>query len=117
MAENCGKFLKKGRPVLVEGSLRTTSYEAKDGSGKRTSTEINADNVIFLGSRDGGSDGGSYQQRQSASSSYDMPGPGDDDFGKSIGESGFGGGGFTPGFAGGNGGISDGMEDSSGIPF
>ena len=117
MAENCGKFLKKGRAVLVEGSLRTTSYEAKDGSGKRTSTEVNADNVVFLGSGQGGSDGG-FQQRQSGSSSpYNMPVPSDDDFGKSIGESGFGGGGFTPGFAGGNSGIPDNMDDSGGIPF
>ena len=116
-AESCGKYLRKGSPVLVEGRIQTGSYDAKDGSGKRYTTEVLADRVIFLGSREGGSDGGSYQQRQSASSAYGMPGPGDDDFGKSIGESGFGGGGFTPGFAGGNGGISDGMEDSSGIPF
>lgn len=48
-AEACEKYLAKGRPVLVEGQIRTRSYEAKDGSGKRYVTEIQADNVVFLG--------------------------------------------------------------------
>ncbi|MBQ7545042.1 MAG: single-stranded DNA-binding protein [Synergistaceae bacterium] len=117
MAETCGKYLKKGSPVLIEGRIKTGSYDAKDGSGKRYTTEIYADNMVMLGSREGGQDTG-FQQRQSGSSSpYNMPVPSDDDFGKSIGESGFGGGGFTPGFAGGNSGIPDNMDDSGGIPF
>ena len=97
MAENCGKFLKKGRPVLVEGSIRTTSYDAKDGSGKRYSTEINADNVIFLGSREGGDNSGGYSQKSSADTSpYGIPRPSDEDFGQSIGDRGFGGGSSFP---------------------
>ncbi|MBR0150723.1 MAG: single-stranded DNA-binding protein [Synergistaceae bacterium] len=118
MAENCGKFLKKGSPVLVEGSLRTSTFEARDGSGKRYMTEINADNVIFLSSREQGSSGGGYSAPSSAPTS--MGGgytPTDEDFGKSIGESGFGGtGGYSPGFASDEGNSSDGggMAD---IPF
>jgi single-strand DNA-binding protein len=46
-AENCAKYLQKGRQVYIEGKLRTTSYE-KDGVTKY-STEIVADQVVFLG--------------------------------------------------------------------
>lgn len=49
-AENCANYLKKGAQVCVEGRLQTRSYEAQDGS-KRWVTEVIADNVHFLGSR------------------------------------------------------------------
>lgn len=48
LAETCSKYLAKGRLVAVAGSIRTRSYEAKDGTGKRYVTEINADEVRFL---------------------------------------------------------------------
>lgn len=48
--ENCGKFLTKGRPVLIEGRLVTRSYETQDKQ-KRTLTEIVAERVQFLGSK------------------------------------------------------------------
>ncbi len=50
-AENCNKYLSKGKQVYVEGRLRTSSYE-KEGQ-KHWSTEIVADDVQFLGGRDG----------------------------------------------------------------
>ena len=50
-AELCSRYLAKGRKVAVEGSIQTRSYDAQDGS-KRYVTEIVADNVEFLGSRD-----------------------------------------------------------------
>lgn len=55
-AESCEKHLAKGRQVYIEGRLKTRSYDDKDGV-KRYSTEIIAENVVFLGggSRDGGS--------------------------------------------------------------
>jgi len=46
--EALSKFLKKGDRVFVEGSLRTSSYEDRDGN-KRYKTEINATNVILGG--------------------------------------------------------------------
>lgn len=55
-AEHCEKYLAKGRQVYVEGRLRTSSYE-KEGQ-KHYSTEIVADQVQFLGGRDGGGQGG-----------------------------------------------------------
>jgi single stranded DNA-binding protein len=35
LADNCQRFLSKGRQIYVEGRLTTCQYEAKDGSGKR----------------------------------------------------------------------------------
>lgn len=47
-AENCSKYLSKGRPVFVEGRLQTRSWEDQNGN-KRYSTEVVAQNVQFLG--------------------------------------------------------------------
>ena len=49
-AENCGKYLAKGRQVFIEGRLQTRSWEDNQGQ-KRYTTEIVANNVQFLGSR------------------------------------------------------------------
>ena len=56
--ENCATYLRKGRPVAIDGRLEWREWEARDGSGKRQSVEIIADSVQFLGSRDGGENGG-----------------------------------------------------------
>ena len=55
--ENCARFLEKGRPVAVAGRLDWREYQDKDGN-KREAIEIVADRVQFLGSRDGGGEGG-----------------------------------------------------------
>lgn len=47
-AEALHKFLAKGSTVLVEGSLRTTSYEDRDGN-KRYRTEVSAQNIVLTG--------------------------------------------------------------------
>ena len=52
-ADFCNRYLTKGRKVAVEGSIQTRSYDAQDGS-KRYVTEIIADNIEALGSRDEG---------------------------------------------------------------
>lgn len=117
-AENAGKYLKKGSPVLIEGRIRTGSYDAKDGSGKRYTTEIWVDSMIMLGSRGQGGDSG-YQSSGTIGTDYGAAGgyvPSDDDFGKNIGDSGFGDGGFSQGFADSNNGTPGGNTDS-GIPF
>lgn len=54
LAELCGSYLSKGRQVCVEGSLRTRKWEDKDGQ-TRSTTEIVASSVHFLGSGSGGS--------------------------------------------------------------
>jgi single-strand DNA-binding protein len=48
-AENCAKYLKKGSRVYVKGSIRTRSYDDKEGN-KRYVTEIKAFDVQFLDS-------------------------------------------------------------------
>ena len=47
-AEVCNEYLRKGSPVFVEGRLQSRSWEAQDGT-KRTSLEVIANNVQFLG--------------------------------------------------------------------
>ena len=58
-AELCARYLSKGRKVAVEGSIQVRSYDAQDGT-KRYVTEIIAENVEFLGSRDDGARSGGY---------------------------------------------------------
>jgi len=48
LAEVCGEYLSKGRMVYIEGSLRTRSWEDKEGR-KRWTTEIVAQNMQMLG--------------------------------------------------------------------
>jgi single-strand DNA-binding protein len=50
-AEACAKYLSKGSPVAVTGSIRTGEYEKQDGSGKVYTTEISAQRVEFLNRR------------------------------------------------------------------
>ena len=57
-AENCEKYLKKGRSAYVEGRLQTRDWEDKDGN-KRYTTEIVAQTVQFMSNR-GDDDGGGY---------------------------------------------------------
>lgn len=90
-AENCEKYLSKGRQVFVEGRLQTRDWEDKDGNTKRT-TEIVARNVQFLS---GGAGGGG--------DSFGEPPPYTDD------DIGGGGGGSESGF--------DQSFDDDDIPF
>jgi len=53
LAELCAQFLKKGRTVMVVGSLRQSRWIGKDGLAK-SRVEVMADRVQFLGPRDGG---------------------------------------------------------------
>ena len=60
LAEIAGEYLKKGRPVYVEGRLKTRKWQDKDGVEKYT-TEIIAEQMQLLGGREGmggGDDGG-----------------------------------------------------------
>jgi single-strand DNA-binding protein len=57
LAEVAGEYLKKGRPVYVEGRLKTRKWTDKDGVEKYT-TEIIADQMQLLGGREGGGGGG-----------------------------------------------------------
>ena len=56
LAEIAGEYLKKGRPVYIEGRLQTRKWE-KDGVTRYT-TEIIGDQMQMLGSKDGGGGSG-----------------------------------------------------------
>jgi single-strand DNA-binding protein len=74
MAEIAGEYLKKGRPVYVEGRLRTRKYTDKDGVEKYT-TEIVATDMQLLGSREGmgGPDGDESRPAQRSAPSARAP--------------------------------------------
>ena len=63
-AENCNKYLAKGRSVYIEGRLQTRSYD-KDGQ-KHYATDIVADRVVFLGSGGGAGGGGGVAAAKAA---------------------------------------------------
>ena len=76
LAEICGQYLRKGKLVYIEGSLRTDSWDDKETGQKRYRTEIVANNMQMLDRKgdEGGGDysgGGSYSgaRRQAPASS------------------------------------------------
>jgi single-strand DNA-binding protein len=57
--ESCATYLQKGRPVAIDGRLEWREWEDQNGN-KRQSVDIIADSVQFLGSREGGDNGGRF---------------------------------------------------------
>ena len=57
-AENCHKYLKKGSKCAAIGRIQTSSYDAPDGS-KRYTTDVVADEVEFISTRNGNEGGDS----------------------------------------------------------
>ena len=57
LAELCGEYLKKGRQCYIEGRLQTREWTDKENK-KNYTTEVVANTVQFLGSRDGAGAGG-----------------------------------------------------------
>ena len=61
LAEIAGEYLKKGRSIYVEGRLKTRKWQDKEGQDRWT-TEIVADQMQMLGSREEGGGGGGYNR-------------------------------------------------------
>jgi single-strand DNA-binding protein len=73
LAEIAGEYLKKGRPVYVEGRLKTRKWQDKEGKDNYT-TEIVADQMQLLGSREGmGSGGGGGEDHGEGRSAAPAP--------------------------------------------
>lgn len=53
LAELCAEYIRKGSPVAIEGRLSSRSWETSEGQ-KRTTVEVVAENVQFLGKPGGG---------------------------------------------------------------
>ena len=66
--EAVANYKTKGDPVLVEGRLQFRSWEDKESGQKRSKVDVVADNVQFLGGKNGDSDGsnGGGQRSRSA---------------------------------------------------
>jgi single-strand DNA-binding protein len=73
-AEIVGEYLKKGRTVYVEGSLRTSSWEDKQTNQKKYRTEIVVNDLVLLGGRGEGG-GESYGGSRGASNHFDQSAP------------------------------------------
>ena len=82
-AETIGQYLKKGRPVMVEGRLKLDQWDDKQTGQKRSKLGVVLENFQFLDSRgEGGGGAGSYSQPESPSGSPSGGGgsvPEDDD--------------------------------------
>ena len=58
LAEIAGEYLKKGRPVFIEGRLQMDSWDDKQTGQKRTKLRVVGETMQLLGSRPGGASGG-----------------------------------------------------------
>jgi len=91
-AENVGQYMRKGRPILIEGRLRLDQWDDKQTGQKRSRLGVVAETVQFLGSPSGGGgaagggeSGGESPRRAAAApvaapaAEPDMPPPEEDD--------------------------------------
>ena len=62
LAENCSKYLSKGKKVCVIGSLQNRTYEDKNGV-KRSATDVIANDIEFLTPADKSSNKNNHRQR------------------------------------------------------
>lgn len=85
LGEIAGQYLKKGSQVYIEGSLRTRKWTDKDGQ-ERYTTEIRAETMTMLGSKQGGSgqQGGGDGGYSPAPDRQNKPKPSFDDLGDDI---------------------------------
>ncbi len=59
-AETLNQYMRKGRPILIEGRLQLDTWEGKDGQ-KRSRHRVIVENFQFLGSGQGQGQGGGYE--------------------------------------------------------
>ena len=95
-AETIGQYLKKGRPIMVEGRLKLDQWEDKQTGQKRSKMGVTLENFQFLDSRGEGGGGGG----------------GGSDFGGGGGSAPSGGGSSAPAQGGGGG-----FAEDDDVPF
>jgi single-strand DNA-binding protein len=66
-AEIAGEYLKKGRPVLIEGRLQLDSWDDKQSGQKRSKLKVVGEGLQLIGSRPGGGGGGGGGDEESSS--------------------------------------------------
>lgn len=77
-AEVCNQYLKKGRPVLIEGRLQSRSWEGTDGQ-KKTTIDVRAERIQFLGSARDGAVSSAPRDPDEGSAVADVPAEGRED--------------------------------------
>ena len=81
-AENIGKYMKKGRPLLVEGRLKQDTWEDKTTQQKRSKLMVVLESFSFIDSNRGDSGGGApsenFRSRQAAAPANAEPSAPDD---------------------------------------
>src|SRR5213594_1940826 len=64
-AEVAGEYLKKGRPVLIEGRLQLDTWDDKQSGQKRSKLKVVADGLQLIGGRPPGASGGTAESSES----------------------------------------------------
>ncbi|MBI5773832.1 MAG: single-stranded DNA-binding protein [Verrucomicrobia bacterium] len=72
-AENVGQYMRKGRPILIEGRLRLDQWDDKQTGQKRSKLGVVAETVQFLGSPTGSGAGGGDAERPAAPAARPAP--------------------------------------------
>jgi single-strand DNA-binding protein len=72
-AEVAGQYLKKGRPVFIEGRLQLDTWDDKQTGQKRSRLRVVAENLQLLGSRQEGESSGSSSSPPRRSPSTSAP--------------------------------------------
>lgn len=76
-AEIAGEYLKKGRPVFIEGRLQLDTWDDKQSGQKRSKLKVVGEGLQLIGSRPGGGGGGGGDEEGSSAprSSKSTPPP------------------------------------------
>ncbi len=72
-AEIAGEYLKKGRPVFIEGRLQLDTWDDKTSGQKRSKLKVVGEGMQLIGSRDGGGGGGGGSSRGPSSDEMEDP--------------------------------------------
>lgn len=73
-AELVAQYMKKGRPIYIEGRLQMDSWDDKQTGQKRSKMKVVGENFQFLGGRDDqGGGGGAHQQAPPQQQQYSPP--------------------------------------------
>jgi single-strand DNA-binding protein len=65
-AEIAGEYLKKGRPVFIEGRLQLDTWDDKQSGQKRSKLKVVGEGLQLIGSRPGGGGGGGGDEEGSS---------------------------------------------------
>jgi single-strand DNA-binding protein len=74
-AEIAGEYLKKGRPVFIEGRLQLDTWDDKQSGQKRSKLKVVGEGLQLLGGRPGGGGGGGGDEEGGSRSNRPAPPP------------------------------------------